>query len=105
MEYSIRYIDCYPLPTAWDWAAKDLAFKDPDPCIRNAPGGEQVVVPTNAETKARNIALQTPGNNKEEPKAIHDRTTQDGYPEVQQNLNKGSIGLDPKDVYLEKEGK
>ena len=48
MEYSIRYIDCHPLPTGWGRAAKALDFKAPDPFIRGVPGGEPVVVPTSA---------------------------------------------------------
>ena len=45
-EYSMRYIDCYPLPAGRDWAAKAFDFKAPGPCIRGVPGGEPVVIPT-----------------------------------------------------------
>ena len=85
----MRYIDCYPLPTGWDWGAKVLDFKAPGPFIRGVPGGEPVVAPTIAQTKAQNIVLTTPGNHKEVPKAIRDRPIQDVRPEAQQTLNKG----------------
>ena len=48
-EYSMRYIDCRPLPTGWDWAAKALDFRAPDPPIRGVPGGEHVADPTIAQ--------------------------------------------------------
>ena len=87
MEYSMRYIDCHPLPTRWGWAAKAPDFKAPYLFLRRAPGSEPVAVPTIAHAKVRNIAPPTPGNNKEAPEAIQGRPTQDVRPEVQQTLN------------------
>ena len=46
IEYTMRYIKCYPPPTGWDWAAKALDFSAPGPIIRGVPGGEPVVVST-----------------------------------------------------------
>ena len=62
MEYPMLYIERYPLPTGWDWAAKSLDFNAPDPVIRGAPGGEPDVTPIIVHTKAQNIAFTMPGN-------------------------------------------
>ena len=93
---SLRYIDCYPLPKGWGWAAEALDFRAPDTFIRAEPGGEPVVAPTVAQTKARDVVALMPGNNKEAPKASHDRTTPGAYPEAQQTANKGSKGRNPR---------
>ena len=105
MEFPLRFIDCYPLPTGWDWAAVALEFKAPDPFTRGVPGSEPVVSPTIAQTKARNMVLPSPDTNKEAPKAIQDRATQDVRPEVRQAWNEGMEGLDTKDVFMGKKGK
>ena len=83
----MRFIECYPLPTGWDWAAKALDFKPPGPFIRGVPGGEPLVIPTIAETKARNIAPPTPGNDKEAQKAMTFYTMLDKSKEAQQTAN------------------
>ena len=101
----MRYIDYHPLPTGCDWAAKALDIKAPDPFILGVPGGEPVVAPTIAQTKAQNIASPMPGSNREVPKAIQDRPTQDVRPEVQQTLTKGMKGTYAKDMYMAKKGK
>ena len=96
---------CYPLPTGWDWAAKVLDFKAPGPFIRGVPGGEPVAIPTIAQTRARDIAFPTPGNNKEVRKAIIYRTTLDTTKEAQQTLTKGSKGLSQMDVNCDPKNK
>ena len=56
MDYSMRYINSYPLPNGWDWAAKALDFPAPEPIIRGIPGGEPIVIQTIAQAKASNVA-------------------------------------------------
>ena len=82
-----------------------LDFKAPGPCIRGAPGGEPVATPTIAQTKARNISFPMPGNNKEVPKAIIDRTTLGANTGAQQTSNKGSKGMSRKDANWDQRGK
>ena len=52
----MRYINSYPLPAGWDWAAKALDFPDPEPVIRGFPGSEPVVGRAIAQTKASDAA-------------------------------------------------
>ena len=59
IEYSTRYIDCFPLPTGRDWAAQALDFEAPGPFIRGVPGGGPVVIPAIAQSKAQYIAHTT----------------------------------------------
>ena len=104
-EYSMRYIERYPVPAGWDWAAKALDFKAPDPFIRGAPGGEPGVISTIAQTEARNIASPMPDNNKEAQKAITDRTTLDTNKVAQQTSPKGSKGVHQQDGNCDQKGR
>ena len=54
IDYSMRYINNYPLPTGWDWAAKALDFSAPEPVIRGIPVGEPLVIRAIAHTHAAN---------------------------------------------------
>ena len=69
------------------------------------PGGEPLAIPTVAQTKAQSITSPAPGNNKEVPKAISDRPMPDVNLAMQQTTNAGSKGLNPKDAYVDKQGR
>ena len=58
IDYSMRYINSYPLPTGWDWAAKALDFSAPEPIIRGIPGGATIVIRTIDQTNAANATRQ-----------------------------------------------
>ena len=75
-EYSLRYIDCFPLPSGWDWAALSLDFKAPGPSIRGVPRGNLVAAPTVVRAKAKNI----------------EHTRQEKNAEAEKDANVGSTG-------------
>ena len=60
IEYSMRYINAYPLPAGWDWAAKAPDFSSPEPIIRGIPGSEPIAAQRVAKAKASDAALPMP---------------------------------------------
>ena len=54
IDYSMRYINNYPLPTGWDWAAKALDFSAPAAITRGIPGEEPIAIQTIALTNIAN---------------------------------------------------
>ena len=64
-EYSLRYIDCFPLPSGWDWAALSLEFPAPDPVIRGVFRGDPVAILTVASEKATIAANAKKEKNKD----------------------------------------
>ena len=80
----MRCINCYPLPTDWDWAAKALDFSTPDPIIRGVPGGDPVVIQTIAQPEASNATLPILNYNEDAQKAEPAIAQPDVNPAMQQ---------------------
>ena len=76
----MRYVNCTPLPTGWDWAAKSLDFLAPDPLIRGVHRGDPVAIPTVASAKAGILA----------------KTKRDKITDVRKDTNTGAIELPPE---------
>ena len=71
IDYSMRYINNYPLPTGWDWAAKSLDIQAPEPIIRGTRGGEPIVIRAISQTNdAHVLRLKLP--HPKEPKKVEE---------------------------------
>ena len=80
IDYSMRYINSYPLPVGWDWAAKALDFPAPAPILRGVPGWEPIVIQTIAQTRPPNVARPTPPPPEAPKKAVVPTIAQTKFP-------------------------
>ena len=69
IDYSMKYINCYPPPPGWDWAAKALDIQAPEPILRGIPGGGPIVIRTIAQTNNAKVLSQLLPHLKEPMKA------------------------------------
>ena len=69
--YSMRYINSYPLPTGWDWAAKSLDIQAPEPIIRGTRGGEPIVIRAISQTHDAHV-LRPKLPRPKEPKKVEE---------------------------------
>ena len=70
IDYVLRFNDCMPLRTGWNWAAHSLEFSAPSALVRGLFLGAPCPIPTVAQAKANATMVQEPepDNSKHAPK-------------------------------------